>query len=40
VSTKIFGRHDEATIKQIETSVAEGGERGVLCAGRFLFTAG
>jgi tRNA-splicing ligase RtcB len=30
--TKIFGHHDEATIKQIETCVATGGERGVLCA--------
>jgi len=30
--TKIFGQHDEATIKQIETCVASGGERGVLCA--------
>jgi tRNA-splicing ligase RtcB len=30
--TKIFGEHDEATIKQIETCVAVGGERGVLCA--------
>src|ERR1700730_10205932 len=30
--TKIFGRHDEATIKQIETCVATGGARGVLCA--------
>ena len=30
--TKIFGDHDEATIKQIERCVAEGGERGVLCA--------
>ena len=30
--TKIFGSHDEATIKQIETCVAAGGERGVLCA--------
>jgi tRNA-splicing ligase RtcB len=29
---KIFGEHDAATIKQIETSVAAGGERGVLCA--------
>jgi tRNA-splicing ligase RtcB len=29
---KIFGGHDEATIKQIETCVAAGGERGVLCA--------
>lgn len=31
-TTKIFGQHDEATIKQIETCVAAGGERGVLCA--------
>ena len=30
--TKIFGKHDAATIKQIETCVATGGERGVLCA--------
>src|SRR6266542_6333444 len=30
--TKIFGQHDEATIKQIERCVAQGGERGVLCA--------
>jgi tRNA-splicing ligase RtcB len=30
--TKIFGEHDEATITQIETCVAVGGERGVLCA--------
>ncbi|HJT80568.1 MAG TPA: RtcB family protein [Chthoniobacterales bacterium] len=30
--TKIFGQHDEATIKQIHTCVAAGGERGVLCA--------
>jgi tRNA-splicing ligase RtcB len=29
---KIFGQHDEATLKQIETCVAAGGERGVLCA--------
>src|SRR5205823_14156350 len=29
--TKIFGEHDPATIKQIETCVATGGERGVLC---------
>ena len=29
---KIFGEHDEATIRQIETCVAAGGERGVLCA--------
>ena len=32
MKTKIFGEHDEATIKQIETCVAAGGERGVLCA--------
>ena len=32
MKTKIFGKHDEATIKQIETCVAAGGERGVLCA--------
>ena len=31
-NTKIFGQHDEATIKQIETCVAAGGQRGVLCA--------
>ena len=30
--TKIFGQHDEATIRQIETCVAAGGERAVLCA--------
>ena len=30
--TKIFGEHDEATIKQIERCVSEGAERGVLCA--------
>src|SRR6184192_4119801 len=30
--TKIFGEHDPATIKQIETCIAAGGERGVLCA--------
>ncbi|MEY2540911.1 MAG: hypothetical protein QOI22_513 [Verrucomicrobiota bacterium] len=29
---KIFGEHDAATFKQIETCVAAGGERGVLCA--------
>src|SRR5438105_14664115 len=31
-NTKIFGEHDAATIKQIETCVATGGECGVLCA--------
>src|SRR5881275_965788 len=30
--TKIFGEHDPATIKQFETCVATGAERGVLCA--------
>src|SRR5437773_12378614 len=30
--TKIFGEHDAATIKQIETCVATGGECAVLCA--------
>ncbi|MFL6595302.1 MAG: RtcB family protein [Chthoniobacterales bacterium] len=30
--TKIFGEHDAATIKQIETCLAAGGERAVLCA--------
>jgi len=30
--TKIFGQHDDATLKQIHTCVATGGERGVLCA--------
>ena len=29
---KIFGQHDDATIRQIETCVAAGGERAVLCA--------
>lgn len=32
MKTTIFGQHDQATIKQIETCVAAGGERGVLCA--------
>src|ERR1700681_2608713 len=31
-NTKIFGQHDDATIQQIETCMAAGGERGVLCA--------
>src|SRR5215470_4777636 len=30
--TKIFGQHDDATLKQIFTCVATGGELGVLCA--------
>src|SRR3712207_1155315 len=32
MSTKIFGEHDAATIQQIETCLAAGGERAVLCA--------
>src|SRR5437773_8863130 len=28
----VFGQHDEATLKQIETCLEAGGERGVLCA--------
>ena len=32
MNTKIFGQHDEATIKQIETCLATGGEKAVLCA--------
>jgi tRNA-splicing ligase RtcB len=32
MSTKIFGEHDEATIQQIETCLAAGGDRAVLCA--------
>lgn len=32
MNTKIFGQHDEATIKQIETCVAADGEYAVLCA--------
>src|SRR3954451_1512330 len=32
MTTKIFGEHDEATIKQIETCLAAGGELAVLCA--------
>ena len=30
--TKIFGKHDEATVKQIERCLDAGGECGVLCA--------
>ena len=30
--TKVFGQHDEATLRQIETCVAASGERAVLCA--------
>jgi tRNA-splicing ligase RtcB (3'-phosphate/5'-hydroxy nucleic acid ligase) len=32
MSAKIFGQHDDATIAQIETCLAAGGERAVLCA--------
>jgi tRNA-splicing ligase RtcB (3'-phosphate/5'-hydroxy nucleic acid ligase) len=32
MSAKIFGQHDEATIRQIETCLAAGGEKAVLCA--------
>jgi tRNA-splicing ligase RtcB (3'-phosphate/5'-hydroxy nucleic acid ligase) len=32
VKAKVFGQHDEATLRQIETCIDAGGERGVLCA--------
>src|SRR5260370_27087693 len=32
MKAKVFGQHDEATLKQIETCLEAGGERGVLCA--------
>src|SRR6266576_1480511 len=32
MKAKVFGQHDEATLRQIETCVEAGGERGVLCA--------
>jgi tRNA-splicing ligase RtcB len=32
MKAKVFGQHDEATLKQIETCLAAGGERAVLCA--------
>ncbi len=32
MKAKVFGQHDEATIKQIETCIDAGGDRGVLCA--------
>lgn len=32
MKTVIFGQHDEATIKQIETCLATGGDKAVLCA--------
>src|SRR4029453_13932266 len=32
MKAKVFGQQDEATLRQIETCVDAGGERGVLCA--------
>ena len=32
MKAKVFGQHDEATLRQIETCIETGGERGVLCA--------
>ena len=32
MKAKVFGQHDEATLKQIETCLGAGGERAVLCA--------
>jgi len=32
MKAKVFGRHDEATLRQIENCIDAGGERGVLCA--------
>ena len=32
MKAKIFGQHDEATLRQIENCIDAGGERGVLCA--------
>jgi tRNA-splicing ligase RtcB len=32
MNLKIFGKHDEATVKQIETCLNTGGEKAVLCA--------
>src|SRR4026208_1034966 len=32
MKAKVFGQHDEATLKQIETCREAGGERAVLCA--------
>src|SRR6201982_527749 len=29
---RVFGQHDEATLKQIDTCLEAGGERAVLCA--------
>jgi tRNA-splicing ligase RtcB len=32
MKAKVFGQHDEATLRQIENCIEAGGERGVLCA--------
>ena len=32
MKAKVFGKHDEATLRQIETCLEAGGDRGVLCA--------
>ncbi|PYK70981.1 MAG: RNA-splicing ligase RtcB, partial [Verrucomicrobia bacterium] len=32
MKAKIFGQHEEATLRQIENCIDAGGERGVLCA--------
>lgn len=32
MKAKVFGQHDEATLRQIEICIESGGERGVLCA--------
>jgi len=32
MKAKVFGQHDEATLKQIDTCLEAGGERAVLCA--------
>src|SRR2546423_15717064 len=32
MKAKVFGQHDEATLRQIENCIDSGGERGVLCA--------
>jgi tRNA-splicing ligase RtcB len=32
MKAKVFGQHDEATLRQIENCIDAGGERGILCA--------
>src|SRR5947199_4240264 len=32
MNAKVFGQHDDATLRQIENCIEAGGERGVLCA--------